>query len=377
MKKKVVLGLSGGVDSAVALIKLKEEGYDVIAVFMRNWDSFVNDDILGNPTLNDPICTQEQDYLDAKRVAEQLNVPLYRIDFIEEYWDYVFKYFLTEYEKGRTPNPDILCNTEIKFKAFLKYAMEMDADYIAMGHYAQKDFIDGRPVLKRAKDESKDQTYFLSQLTEEQLEKALFPIGDLVKGEVRKIAEKENIAVAKKKDSTGICFIGERRFGEFLSNYMLTKKGKMTMLDGTYIKDHDGLFYYTIGQRKGLKIGGMKDYSQEPWFVVGKDVESNTLYVEQGFHHPYLYSNKCIVKDVVFRGNRDLAERTFTAKFRYRQKDHDVELKWLDKTTLEVYYPKKARAVTPGQAAAFYEGEVCVGGGFIDTVYYNDEKRKY
>lgn len=344
---------------------------------MRNWDSFVNDDILGNPTLNDPICTQEQDYLDAKKVAEQLNVPLYRIDFIEEYWDYVFKYFLTEYEKGRTPNPDILCNTEIKFKAFLKYAMEMDADYIAMGHYAQKDFIDGRPVLKRAKDESKDQTYFLSQLTEEQLEKALFPIGDLVKGEVRKIAEKENIAVAKKKDSTGICFIGERRFGEFLSNYMLTKKGKMTMLDGTYIKDHDGLFYYTIGQRKGLKIGGMKDYSQEPWFVVGKDVESNTLYVEQGFHHPYLYSNKCIVKDVVFRGNRDLAERTFTAKFRYRQKDHDVELKWLDKTTLEVYYPKKARAVTPGQAAAFYEGEVCVGGGFIDTVYYNDEKRKY
>jgi tRNA-specific 2-thiouridylase len=151
----------------------------------------------------------------------------------------------------------------------------------------------------------------------------------------------------------------------------------MTMLDGTYIKDHNGLFYYTIGQRKGLKIGGMKDYSQEPWFVVGKDVESNTLYVEQGFHHPYLYSNKCIVKDVVFRGNRDLAERTFTAKFRYRQKDHDVELKWLDKTTLEVYYPKKARAVTPGQAAAFYEGEVCVGGGFIDTVYYNDEKRKY
>lgn len=226
MKKKVVLGLSGGVDSAVALIKLKEEGYDVIAVFMRNWDSFVNDDILGNPTLNDPICTQEQDYLDAKKVAEQLNVPLYRIDFIEEYWDYVFKYFLTEYEKGRTPNPDILCNTEIKFKAFLKYAMEMDADYIAMGHYAQKDFIDGRPVLKRAKDESKDQTYFLSQLTEEQLEKALFPIGDLVKGEVRKIAEKENIAVAKKKDSTGICFIGERRFGEFLSNYMLTKKVK-------------------------------------------------------------------------------------------------------------------------------------------------------
>lgn len=377
MKKKVVLGLSGGVDSAVALIKLIKEGYDVIAVFMRNWDSFVNDDILGNPTLNAPICTQEQDYLDAKKVAEQLNVPLYRIDFIEEYWDYVFKYFLQEYEKGRTPNPDILCNTEIKFKAFLKYAMEMDSDYIAMGHYAQKGFIDDKPVLKRAKDDNKDQTYFLSQLTEEQLEKALFPIGDLIKDELREIAEKENIAVAKKKDSTGICFIGERNFSEFLSNYILTKKGKMKKLDGTYIKDHEGLFYYTIGQRKGLGIGGRKEYKQEPWFVVGKDIKENILYVEQGFSHPYLYSNKCIVKDVVFRGSKNLENREFTAKFRYRQKDNNVKIKWLDDNTLEVIYPQKVRAVTPGQAAAFYEGEVCVGGGFIDTVYFDDEKRKY
>lgn len=377
MSKKVVLGLSGGVDSAVALIKLKEQGYDIIAVFMRNWDSFVNDDILGNPTLNNPICTQEQDFLDAEKVAQELDVPIYRIDFIEEYWDYVFKYFLDEYEKGRTPNPDILCNTEIKFKAFLKYAMEMDADYIAMGHYALKDFIDGHHVLKRAKDQSKDQTYFLSQLTEKQLEKALFPIGDLPKEEVRKIANQRNIYVANKKDSTGICFIGERKFSEFLSNYILTKKGKMRKLDGTYIKDHEGLFYYTIGQRKGLGIGGIKEYDQEPWFVVGKDIKSNTLYVEQGIDHHYLFSNKCIVKDVIFRGNKNLEERSFTAKFRYRQKDHDVFLKWLDDTTLEVLYPGKARAVTPGQAAAFYEGDVCVGGGFIDTVYFNDEKRKY
>lgn len=377
MKKKVVLGLSGGVDSAIALIKLIEEGYDVTAVFMRNWDSFVNDDILGNPTLDDPICTQEQDYLDAKKVADQFNVPIHRIDFIKEYWDYVFKYFLDEYEKGRTPNPDILCNTEIKFKAFLEYAMKMDSDYIAMGHYAQKDVINGVHVLKRAEDSNKDQTYFLSQLTEKQLEKAIFPIGNLKKDEVRDIATEKNIAVAKKKDSTGICFIGERNFSEFLSNYILTKKGKMRMLDGRFIKDHEGLFYYTIGQRKGLGIGGMKEFSQEPWFVVGKDIKSNTLYVEQGFHHPYLYSNKCIVKDVVFRGNKDLKNRDFTAKFRYRQKDHDVFLKWLDDTTLEVTYPNKARAVTPGQAAAFYEGDICVGGGFIDSVYFNDEKRKY
>ncbi len=377
MKKTVVLGLSGGVDSAVSLIKLKEDGYNVIAVFMRNWDSFVNDDILGNPTVDDEICTQEQDYLDAKKVAAQLNTPLYRIDFIEEYWDYVFKYFLEEYEKGRTPNPDILCNTEIKFKAFLQYAMTLDADYIAMGHYAKKGYIDGKPVLMRAKDDNKDQTYFLSQLTDEQIEKALFPIGDIDKEEVRKIAIENDLYVAKKKDSTGICFIGERRFSEFLSNYILTKKGSMKKLDGTYIKDHEGLFYYTIGQRRGLGIGGLKEYDQEPWFVVGKNIKENILYVEQGFHHPYLYSNSCIVKDVVFRGNKDLDGRAFTAKFRYRQKDHRVSLKWLNKTTLHVSYPEGARAVTPGQAAAFYEGDVCVGGGFIDEVFSDGEKRKY
>lgn len=377
MSKTVVLGLSGGVDSAVALIKLKEQGYNVIAVFMRNWDSFVNDDILGNPTIEDPICSQEQDYLDAKRVADQLNTPLYRIDFIEEYWDHVFEYFLDEYKKGRTPNPDILCNTEIKFKAFLKYAMSLDSDYIAMGHYATKEIINGKHVLKRAKDSNKDQTYFLSQLSEEQVEKAIFPIGDLVKDEVREIAMKHNLYVAEKKDSTGICFIGERRFGEFLSNYILTKQGPMKTLDGTYIKEHNGLFYYTIGQRKGLGIGGMKEYDQEPWFVVGKDIKTNTLYVEQGFHHPYLYSNSCIVKDVVFRGDKNLNNRTFSAKFRYRQKDHPVTLEWIDETTLRVTYPDKARAVTPGQAAAFYEGAICVGGGFIDEVYYDNEKRNY
>lgn len=375
--KKVVLGLSGGVDSAVALVKLKELDYDVSCVFMRNWDSVTNDDILGNPTLLDDICTQEKDFMDAQKVADQLNTPLYRIDFIEEYWDSVFQYFISEYEKGRTPNPDILCNTEIKFKAFLKYAESLEADYIAMGHYARKGYIDGKAVLLRSLDQNKDQTYFLSQLTESQVEKALFPIGDMEKEEVRSIAKNIKLAVADKKDSTGICFIGERRFNEFLSNYLLAQKGEMKKLDGTFIKEHEGLIYYTIGQRKGLGIGGMKEYDQEPWFVVGKDIKTNTLYVEQGFHHPYLYSDKCIVKDVTFRGSKDLKNRTFTAKFRYRQQDCDVFLKWLDDDTLEVTYPQGVRAVTPGQAAAFYEGDVCVGGGFIDRVYMKGTQRLY
>ncbi|NLN50683.1 MAG: tRNA 2-thiouridine(34) synthase MnmA [Acholeplasmataceae bacterium] len=377
MKKKVVLGLSGGVDSAVALIVLQQQGYDVSAVFMRNWDSYVNDDILGNPTLDAEVCSQEQDYQDAKSVADKLEIKLKRIDFIEEYWDFVFKYFLAEYEKGRTPNPDILCNTEIKFKAFLQYALTLDATKIAMGHYARVKLIDGEHVLMRAKDKTKDQTYFLSQLSSEQLSRAIFPVGDLTKEKVREIARKYQLDVAEKKDSTGICFIGERRFNEFLSNYILTKKGPIKTLDGTYLKDHEGLFYYTIGQRKGLGIGGLKDYQQEPWFVVGKDLLTNTLYVAQGFHHHYLYSNSCTVKDVVFRGNRNLENREFTALFRYRQQDNEVKLKWLDETTLLVSYPQKVRAVTPGQAAAFYEGEICVGGGFIDQVYFDNQKRMY
>ena len=375
--KKVVLGLSGGVDSAVSLIELKRQNYDVLTVFMRNWDSLTNDDILGNPTLEDDVCAQEKDFLDAKMVAEQLDTPIQKIDFIEQYWDNVFQYFLSEYDKGRTPNPDILCNTEIKFKAFLEYAMKSDADLIAMGHYARKGWIDGRPALLRAVDQNKDQTYFLSQLTEAQLEKAIFPIGELTKDEVRDLANKHNLVVANKKDSTGICFIGERHFNQFLSNYILAQKGEMRRLDGSFIRDHNGLIFYTIGQRKGLGIGGLKDYNDEPWFVVGKDIETNTLLVEQGFHHPYLYSNNCIVKDVTFRGNKDLTGRTFTAKFRYRQKDNDVKLTWLDETTLKVEYPDKVRAVTPGQAAAFYEGDVCVAGGFIDTVYMDEEKRMY
>lgn len=373
--KKVLLGLSGGVDSAVALILLKEK-YKVKACFMRNWDSLTNQDVLGNPTIDDAICPQELDYQDAKKVSDSLGIELLRVDFVEEYWNTVFKYFISEYEKGRTPNPDILCNNEIKFKAFLNFALKEDTDYIAMGHYAKKGYIDGKAVLLRAKDKNKDQTYFLSQLTEEQLDKALFPIGDLTKKEVREIALKYNLSVSNKKDSTGICFIGERHFNDFLKNYLPAQKGQIKTLDGKYLKDHEGLIFYTIGQRKGLGIGGLKEYDLEPWFVVGKDLETKILYVAQGYHNEYLYSNRCIVKDVIWRGSRDL-NRLFSAKFRYRAKDTNVTLKWLDEQTLEVLYKDKERAVTPGQAAAFYSGEVCVGGGFIDTVYMDLERRKY
>ena len=271
---KVIVGLSGGVDSAASCIKLIEEGYHVEAMYMRNWDSALNNDLLGNPTVMDEVCPQEKDYQDAKKVAEKLGIKLHRVDFIQEYWDSVFEYFLAEYRKNRTPNPDILCNKEIKFKAFLNKAMDMGFDYIAMGHYAR---ITHEPLaLYKGLDHNKDQTYFLSQLTNKQLEKALFPIGDLTKPEVRQIALDYNLSIAKKKDSTGVCFIGERNFKAFLENYLPAKPGNMMTLDGEVVGRHDGLMYYTIGQRKGLGLGG----AGEAWFVLGKDVKNNVLYVD-------------------------------------------------------------------------------------------------
>lgn len=375
--KKVILGLSGGVDSAVALALLLEKGYQVEAVFMQNWDSAINNDIKGNPTSKFEKCAQTIDYEDALKVAKKLKVKLTKIDFIKEYWQKVFAYFLAEYQKGRTPNPDILCNNEIKFKSFLEYAFSKDADYIAMGHYARKEERAGVTHLLRGKDNNKDQSYFLSQLTSEQLKRALFPIGELSKKEVRERAFQQKLAVYDKKDSTGICFIGERDFELFLANYLPAQKGLMKTIDGKVIKEHNGLYNYTIGQRKGLDIGGLKDYPPAPWFVIGKDLSANVLYVGQGYHNEYLYSNNCIVKDVVFRGDKDLENRFFTAKFRYRSEDVKVTLEWLDETTLKVIYPDQERAVTPGQAAAFYEGEVCVGGGFIDQVYFDQERRLY
>ncbi len=373
-KQKVIIGLSGGVDSSVAAYLLLKDGYDVEAVFMRNWDSATNLDYKGNPTAFDEVCEQEKDYQDAVLVADKLGIKLHKVDFIDDYWDRVFTYFLDEYKKNRTPNPDVLCNNEIKFKAFVDYVQKFDADYIAMGHYAQVDLSGSHPKLIRAFDENKDQTYFLSQLKEAQLKNVMFPIGHLDKAEVRKIALEQGLATAKKKDSTGICFIGERHFNEFLSNYLPAQPGDMKRLDGTYIKKHMGLMNYTIGQRKGLGIGGTKQ-DTGAWYVVGKDLKTNTLFVEPDFDHPHLYSDEAIITDVVWRGQA--YEGKLTAKFRYRQKDHEVSIKWIDDQTIKVSYPQKVRAVTPGQVCAFYQNEVCVGSGFISEVFMDKKKRLY
>ena len=270
---RVVVGMSGGVDSSVTALLLKEQGYDVIGIFMKNWD---DTDELG-------YCTATEDYKDVALVADQIGIPYYSVNFEKEYHDRVFSYFLEEYKKGRTPNPDVMCNKEIKFKAFLDYAMELGADYVATGHYARvvRDE-DGKSHLLRGKDSNKDQTYFLSQLSQEQLSKAMFPLGEIEKSEVREIAERANLATAKKKDSTGICFIGESDCKDFQMNYLPAKSGEMKTLDGEVIGKHDGLMYYTIGQRKGLGIGGSKDGTNEPWFAIGKNLEENVLYVGQG-----------------------------------------------------------------------------------------------
>ncbi len=367
MKKRVVIGMSGGVDSSVAALILKQKGFDVIGLFMRNWDSSLNRDVLGNPTLNADICPQEQDYQDALAVCEHLDIPLHRVDFIDEYWRDVFTYFIEEYKKGRTPNPDIMCNKYIKFSAFKKYAEQFKPDYIAMGHYARVEHGE-IPKLLRGVDENKDQTYFLSQLTAEQLNNVLFPIGDLKKSDVRKRALEHALPTADKKDSTGICFIGERQFNQFLNNYLPTKPGDIKTLENDVIGKHTGLMHYTIGQRKGLGIGGSEKYGNEPWFVIGKNLQENSLYVGQGFHHEMLYSDHCTLEDVnIINPNFVLDNLECTAKFRYRQKDQEVTLTIKDEQ-VHVYFKKPVRAVTPGQACVFYLGQTCLGGGTIQTV---------
>ena len=373
---RVVIGLSGGVDSAVAAYLLKQQGHEVIGVFMRNWDAQLNNDILGNPTNNNDICPQEEDYNDAKKVAEHLGIELKRIDFIKEYWDYVFTYFIDEYKKGRTPNPDILCNKYIKFKAFLDYAMKMDIDYIAMGHYARVEHHEnGESILLRGVDSNKDQTYFLCQINQDQIRQSLFPIGHLTKPEVRKIAKEINLPVAEKKDSTGICFIGERNFKEFLQNYIPAKKGKMVDIEtNEVIGEHIGIMYYTIGQRKGLNIGGPGDRH----FVVGKDYTQNILYVCQGDMNEWLMSDGATITGVNWMyAHKPEGEYDCTAKFRYRQKDNDVSIHFVDATTIYCTFKQPVKAVTPGQAAVFYNGEVCLGGGTIDKVYKNGEEITY
>ena len=363
--KKVVIGMSGGVDSSVSALLLKKQGYDVIGLFMRNWDSSLNNDYLGNPNLNNNICPQEQDYNDALEVCKKLDIPLHRVDFIKEYWDYVFTYFLDELKHGRTPNPDVMCNKYIKFDMFAKKARELGADYIATGHYARLE--NGK--LLRGIDNNKDQTYFLAQLSSNQLENVLFPIGDLEKSVVRQIALENDLITAKKKDSTGICFIGERNFKQFLENYLPNKPGEIIDIDTKEkVGDHVGLMYYTIGQRKGLNLGGNND----KYFVVGKDLNKNYLYVALGENNPYLYSDSVILESINFISNQRPTK--CTAKFRYRQKDVDVEIEYNDK--IKVKY-NNVKSVTPGQLCVLYLDDECIGSGIIKEVYKNNEKLWY
>lgn len=366
--KKVVVGISGGVDSSVAAIMLKKQGYEVIGLFMRNWDSLVDGELEGAPTTQEGICPQEKDYNDAKAICEKLNIPLYRKDFVKEYWDYVFTYFLDELKKGRTPNPDIMCNKYIKFDMFIKEAEKLGADYIATGHYAR--IKDGK--LLKAIDENKDQTYFLSQVSKDKLKNVLFPIGDMLKPDVRKIASDYGLITANKKDSTGICFIGERNFSNFLKNYLPNQPGKIVNIDTKeVIGEHIGLMHYTIGQRRGLDIGGTK----ERMFVVGKDLKTNTLYICIGEDNDYLISDSCIIDTVNYLGNEKITN--CQAKFRYRQKDNPVELDWLNDNEILVKYPQGVKSVTPGQACVLYNKEECLGGGIIKEVRKNNKKLWY
>lgn len=353
---KVVVGLSGGVDSSAAALLLRERGLDVVGVFMKNWDE---QDENG-------CCTAEQDYSDARRIAEQLGIPFYSVSFTKEYYDRVFTYFLEEYKKGRTPNPDVLCNREIKFSAFLDLALAMDAAALATGHYARLDKTNGVRLL-RARDANKDQTYFLAGLTGKQLEKALFPIGGLEKPRVRELAQRAGLVTAGKKDSTGVCFIGERNFKRFLMQYLPAQPGDMIDVAGRRVGRHDGLMYYTLGQRRGLGIGGMNEGTGESWFVVGKDLKGNRLIVQQG-EHEELFSTALTAEKMNFiRGEAPGKRFRCTAKFRYRQSDRAVTVN-MDGERAVIDFDEPQRAVTPGQWAVLYDGEECLGGGPIDSV---------
>ena len=364
--RNILVGLSGGVDSAVAAYLLKEQGEQVTCAFMRNWDSLTNDDILGNPTLEEDQCSQEKDWDDARAVADRLGLPLLRIDFIEEYWTNVFEQFLTTYRKGRTPNPDILCNRYIKFDKFLEFARSKGFDTLATGHYAKIGSYHGATALMKADDRNKDQSYFLAEISRDCLDSVCFPLSSVSKPEVRRIAEELDLSVAKKKDSTGICFIGERKFRQFLSNYLPMKPGKIIDVHGHTVGEHQGVLYYTIGQRKGLNIGGTG-----PYYVIGKNVERNELYVAQTSDESWLYSTSCIVTGMNWLADADLP-LSMQAKFRYRQNDQEITLERLDETTVKASYPQGIRSVTPGQEAVFYHEDAVIGGGEIDQVFQKD-----
>ncbi|WP_105254131.1 tRNA 2-thiouridine(34) synthase MnmA [Pseudoalteromonas sp. T1lg75] len=357
---KVIVGMSGGVDSSVSAYLLKEQGYQVEGLFMKNWEE---DD-------NDEYCAAAEDLKDAQMVCEKLGIELHTVNFAAEYWDNVFEYFLAEYKAGRTPNPDIMCNKEIKFKAFLEFAAEaLGADYIATGHYVRREERDGKFAMLRGEDNNKDQSYFLYTLSHEHIAQTLFPVGDIPKPQVREIAEQQGLITHDKKDSTGICFIGERKFKDFLQRYLPAQPGVIEDTEGNEVGEHEGLMYHTLGQRKGLHIGGLKEGSGEPWYVVDKDIERNVLVVGQGKDHPRLYSNG-LNADQLHWVDRVGPKGTarVTVKTRYRQHDIPCTLLVGEDGVARVLFDEPQKAVTPGQSAVFYDGEVCLGGGIIDSV---------
>lgn len=349
--KRIVVGMSGGVDSAVTALLLKRQGYDVLGLFMKNWEDE-----------DDEHCPAKQDFFDVLAVADKIGIEVEAVNFAKEYKERVFSYFLTEYQAGRTPNPDVLCNAEIKFKAFLDHAMSLGATAIATGHYARLRNQDGEFQLLKAVDDSKDQTYFLHRLNQAQLSKSMFPLGEMHKSEVRKIAEAAGLPNYAKKDSTGICFIGERPFREFLSRYLPKQPGEIRTSEGKVVGQHDGLMYHTIGQRKGLGIGG----EGEPWFVAGKDMTRNVLIVVQGHDHPLLLKETLNAADLSWiAGHAPLTNHTYGAKTRYRQQDAACHITELTTDRCTVRFNQPQWAVTPGQSVVLYEGEICLGGGVI------------
>ena len=358
MTQRVILGLSGGVDSAVAAALLKDEGYDVHALHMTNWED------------DDGYCTAAADLQDARRVCEQLDIPLHDVNFAREYRDQVFEYFLDEYRKGRTPNPDVLCNREIKFGVFRDYAKRLGGDLLATGHYARTGIVDGRGALFKGRDPNKDQSYFLHAVSAEALAETVFPLGELVKDDVRRIARERGLDVYDKKDSTGICFIGERPFREFLATYLPANPGPMRTPDGDPVGEHQGLMYYTLGQRQGLHIGGIHGRPELPWYVVAKDLDDNALIVAQG-EHELLFSEGLTATDASWIGAAPagLADGLrCTAKVRYRQSDQDCVVRDLGDGVVDVRFDEKQRAVAPGQFVVFYDGDRCLGGATIDLL---------
>lgn len=358
----IVVGMSGGVDSSVVAKLLKEQGEQIVGLFMKNWEE--KDE--------NGVCTSEADFADVKAVANEIGIPYYGVNFAAEYMERVFKHFLEEYKAGRTPNPDVMCNREIKFGPFLEYATKLGAEKIATGHYAQVEEKDGLFYLKKAVDQNKDQTYFLNQLNQYQLSKVIFPIGHLTKPELRKLAEDYGLKTAKKKDSTGICFIGERNFKEFLSSYLPAKPGKIVDINtNKELGKHDGLMYYTLGQRKGLGIGGQKDGTGEAYFVAEKDLKKNVLYVSQG-EQDILFSDALISEVINWIPKKPEAnDFECFAKFRYRQPEQKVKVHINNDGTTLVTFAEKQRAITPGQYVVFYDKDYCLGGGVIEKVIKN------